>query len=180
MEVQIVDINYILFTFVILSRLTFPHTFSPFTTIFSSMFTNIFFSFSRFIEILNVSSLMFSKSSACGSLLFGLIDWCSKPFSTIFQSYHGGQYTYSYVSWFSHTWVPYTIIPSKQWWKTNDACHSNFCQTSERMLAKLVTVWLCNRHVRHWENVNARLFFHEFLSPKLNEKLLQPELCDLV
>ena len=31
--------------------------------------------------------------------------------------------------------VPHRLLA--HWWKTNDACHSNFCQTSERMLAEL-------------------------------------------
>ena len=79
-----------------------------------------------------------------------LIDWLIgglTPFSTIFQSYLGGQFTHSYVSWLSHTSTSYNI-PSKQlaafphrliahWWKTNDACHNDFCETSERMLVEL-------------------------------------------
>ena len=50
-------------------------------------------------------------------------------FSTFCLSCHGGQFTYSYVSWFSHTSISHKIL-SKQlaafphallsyWWKTN-------------------------------------------------------------
>ena len=67
-----------------------------------------------------------------------LIDWGFTAFSTICQSYHSGQFTYSYVSWLSYTSTSYNI-PSKQlavfphrliahWWKTNDAFHNDFCQ----------------------------------------------------
>ena len=66
-----------------------------------------------------------------------LIDWGLTPFSIIFQSYHGGQFTYSCVSWLSHTSNTHNNL-SKQlaafphrllahWWKTNDACHNDFC-----------------------------------------------------
>ena len=42
-----------------------------------------------------------------------LIDLGLTPFSTIFQSYHGDKFTYSCVSWFSHTSTPHNIL-SKQ------------------------------------------------------------------
>ena len=76
-----------------------------------------------------------------------LIDWGLTLFSTILQSYHGNQFTYLYVSWLSHartsnnnlskqlTAFPHSLIA--HWWKTNDACHNDFCQTSEGMLAEL-------------------------------------------
>ena len=42
------------------------------------------------------------------------IDWLGfNPFSTIFQSFHGNQFTFSNVSWFSHTSTPHNIL-SKQ------------------------------------------------------------------
>ena len=48
-----------------------------------------------------------------------LIDWGLTPLLTISQLYHGGQFTYSYISWFFHTSTPH-----------------NFCQSSERKLAE--------------------------------------------
>ena len=42
-----------------------------------------------------------------------LIDWGLMPFSTIIQSYHGGQFAYSCVSWLSHTSNPHNNF-SKQ------------------------------------------------------------------
>ena len=93
-----------------------------------------------------------------------LIYWGLTPFSTIFQSYHSGQFTYSFVSWLSLTSTSYNIL-SKQlagfphrliahWWKTNDACHNDFCQTSEIMLVELgfelITPGLTTRVATNW------------------------------
>ena len=69
-----------------------------------------------------------------------LINWGLTPFSTICQSYHGGHFNYSCVSWFSRTSARHNIL-SKQLAafshrlsplvkKTNDACHIDFCQMS--------------------------------------------------
>ena len=42
-----------------------------------------------------------------------LIDWGLTPFLTISQSYHGSQFTYSCVSWFSHTSTPHNNLPKQ-------------------------------------------------------------------
>ena len=42
-----------------------------------------------------------------------LIVWGLTPFLTISQSYHGGQFTYSCVSWFSHTSTPHNNLPKQ-------------------------------------------------------------------
>ena len=42
-----------------------------------------------------------------------LIDWGLTPFLTISQLYHGGQFTYSCVSWFSHTSTPHNNLPKQ-------------------------------------------------------------------
>ena len=80
-------------------------------------------------------------------LIDWLIDWGLTPFSTIFQSYHDCHFTYSYVSWLSYTSTQHNRSSKQQaafphrllahWWKATDACHSDFCQTTERMLAEL-------------------------------------------
>ena len=61
--------------------------------------------------------------------LKGLIDWGFTPFSTICQSYHGGQFTYTCVSWLPHTSKPHNKLLKQlaafphrlfaHWWKTN-------------------------------------------------------------
>ena len=91
-------------------------------------------------------------------LIDWLIDLGLTPFSTTVQSYHGGQFTYAYVSWFSNTSTPHDILSTQlaafphrllaHWWKTNNACHSNFYQTSERILAEL-GFELGFEHIRH-------------------------------
>ena len=59
--------------------------------------------------------------------------------STIFQSYHSDKFSFSCASWLSSISTPHNIL-SKQlaafqhrllahWWKTSNACHSDFCQT---------------------------------------------------
>ena len=58
-----------------------------------------------------------------------LVDWGLTPFSTLLQSYHGGQFTYSCVSWLSHTSTQHSILYKQlaafphrllaHWWKTN-------------------------------------------------------------
>ena len=68
-----------------------------------------------------------------------LIDWLIwglTSFLTISLSYHGGQFTHSCVSRFSHSPVLHTtIFPSDwmlfhidlaHWWKTIDACRNDF------------------------------------------------------
>ena len=40
-----------------------------------------------------------------------LIDWGLTPFLTISQLYHGGKFTYSCISWFSHTSTPHNNLP---------------------------------------------------------------------
>ena len=42
-----------------------------------------------------------------------LIDWGLTPFLTISQSYHGGQFIYSCISWFSHTSTPHNNLPKQ-------------------------------------------------------------------
>ena len=42
-----------------------------------------------------------------------LIDWGLTPFSTISQLYHGRQFTYSCISWFSHTSTPHNNLPKQ-------------------------------------------------------------------
>ena len=42
-----------------------------------------------------------------------LIDWGLTPFLSISQSYHGGQFTYSCVSWFSYTRIPHNNLPKQ-------------------------------------------------------------------
>ena len=42
-----------------------------------------------------------------------LIDWGLTPFLTISQSYLGGQFTYSCVSWFSQTSTPHNNLPKQ-------------------------------------------------------------------
>ena len=92
-------------------------------------------------------------------LIDWLIDWGLTPFLTISQLYLGGQFTYSCISWFSHTSSPHNNLPkqlaafphrlSPRWWKTNDACRIDFCQSSERKLteprSELTTPWLTAR-----------------------------------
>ena len=74
-----------------------------------------------------------------------LIDWGLTPFLTISQLYHGGQFTLSYISWFSHTSTPHNKLPKQlaafphrlsPLVKMNDACRIDFCLSSERKLAK--------------------------------------------
>ena len=66
--------------------------------------------------------------------------------STIVQSYQGGLFTNSYVSWRSHTSTSYNIS-SKQlaafphrliahWWKTNDACHNDFLSNVRKKVGR--------------------------------------------
>ena len=42
-----------------------------------------------------------------------LIDWGLTPFLTISQLFHGGQFTYSCISWFSHTSTPHISLPKQ-------------------------------------------------------------------
>ena len=69
------------------------------------------------------------------------------PFSQLSSHITVGQFAYICVSKLSHTSTHHNSL-SKQlaaftnrllanWWKMNDACHSNICQTSERMMVKL-------------------------------------------
>ena len=51
-----------------------------------------------------------------------MIDWGLMPFSTISELYHGGC-----------NWLVFHIDLA-HWWKTNDACRIDFCQSSERKL----------------------------------------------
>ena len=56
-------------------------------------------------------------------------------------------FTKPLVSWLSYTSTPHNSLPKHlaafphgllgHWWKTNDACCINLCQTFERMLAEL-------------------------------------------
>ena len=43
-----------------------------------------------------------------------LIDWGLTPFLTISHLYHGGQFTYSCISWFSHTSTPHNNLSKQQ------------------------------------------------------------------
>ena len=43
-----------------------------------------------------------------------LIDWGLTPFLTISQLYHGGQFTYSSISWFSHSYITAASSPTHQ------------------------------------------------------------------
>ena len=46
--------------------------------------------------------------------LYGLIDWLGfYAVLTISQLYHGGQFTYSCISWFPHTSTPYNNLPKQ-------------------------------------------------------------------
>ena len=64
---------------------------------------------------LRQNSQLLRKNVLCitGARIDWLIDWGLTPFSIIVQSYHGDQFTYSCVSWFSHTSTPHNIF-SKQ------------------------------------------------------------------
>ena len=101
----------------------------------------------------------------CGTL----INWLgfNAVFLTFSQSYHGGQFTYSCVSWFSHTTTAHNNLSNwlvfhinlVHWWKTNDACRIAFCQTSERKLAEpgfeLTTPGLTARVSTDWATVDV-------------------------
>ena len=52
-------------------------------------------------------------SSLFNWLIDWLIDWGLTPFLTISQLYHGGQFTYSCISWFSHTSTPHNNLPKQ-------------------------------------------------------------------
>ena len=74
-----------------------------------------------------------------------LIVWCLTPFSTVFQLYHGGQYTYPCFSWSSFHNIlskPLASFPHNhcrnngQRWKRNDSCRNDYHQSSERILAE--------------------------------------------
>ena len=54
---------------------------------------------------------------------FWFIDWSLTPFLTFSQSYHGGQFTYSYVSWFSFTSTHTTIFLSNWLLFQTDLAH---------------------------------------------------------
>ena len=56
------------------------------------------------------------KCVNCFSVVFlidWLIDWGLTPFLTISQLYHGGQFTYLCISWFSHTSTPHNNLPKQ-------------------------------------------------------------------
>ena len=74
-------------------------------------------------------------------LILRLIDWGLMPFPTFVQSYHDSQFTYSCVSWLSHTSYRHNNL-SKQLaafphrllallWKTNDACLSQWLLSND-------------------------------------------------
>ena len=46
-------------------------------------------------------------------LWYWLIDWGVTSFLTISQLYHGCQFTYSCISWFSHTSTPHNNLPKQ-------------------------------------------------------------------
>ena len=55
---------------------------------------------------------VFKKPSAADAS-YWLIDWGWTPFLTISQSYHGGQFTFTRFSWFSHTSTPHNNLPKQ-------------------------------------------------------------------
>ena len=77
------------------------------------------------------------------------VDWLigvKRRFQQFLTLYHGSQFTYSCISWFSHTSTPPNNLPKQlllfhiylaHWWKKNDACRIDFCQSLERKLAEL-------------------------------------------
>ena len=85
----------------------------------------------------------------CSWLSDWLIVWCLTPFSTVFQLYQGGQYTYPcFLGFFltstSHNILskPMTAFPHNhcwnnwQQWKRNESCCNDYHQSLERILAK--------------------------------------------
>ena len=88
------------------------------------------------------------------------------PFSTIFQSCNGGQFIYPRASPLSYRRTPHYSLCKQlasfprrllsHWWKTNYACPSVFCQTSDIMLAvlgfELTTQGLKARVATDWPN----------------------------
>ena len=77
-----------------------------------------------------------------------LIDWALTSFLAISQLYHGGQFTYSCVSWFSYTSNPHNNLHKQlaawllwhivldHWWKTNDACRIDFLSIVGKKLGR--------------------------------------------
>ena len=80
-----------------------------------------------------------------------LIDWMVfNAVSSVFQLYHGGQCTYPSFSGVLLTSTPHNILSmplaafqynhcrnNRQRWESNDFCHNDYHQSSERILAKL-------------------------------------------
>ena len=88
-----------------------------------------------------------SRSSQVGSTW--LIVWCSTMFSTVFQLYHGGQYTYPCLPGVLLTCATHSILSklmaafkhnhcrnNGQPWGRNESCRNDYHQSSERILAK--------------------------------------------
>ena len=66
------------------------------------------------LELHQRCGLTFSEDVAIeDSTLIELIEWGLTPFLTISQLYHGGQFTYSCISWFSHTSTPHNNLPKQ-------------------------------------------------------------------
>ena len=89
-----------------------------------------------------------------------LIDWGLTPFPTFVQSYqihhllmcfHVSPTQLINITFFTSNWL---LFHTDHWWKTNEACHRDFSQTSERMLAVLgfepTHPWLTARVATGW------------------------------